>query len=99
LLLVIVIVEIIKNLFGWPPRNGSFKSQFPPQYPERKVNRPHPITQTINEYDEKSADTYQMEYFVMLIKNEKAADKAGQSTPPAQIIYNVLIISTVWARK
>jgi len=40
-----------------------------------------------------------MEYFVMLIKNEKAADKAGQSTPPAQIIYNVLIISTVWARK
>jgi len=35
----------------------------------------------------------------MLIKNEKAADKAGQSTPPAQIIYNVLIISSVWARK
>lgn len=61
---------------------------------KRKVNRPHHITQTINEYDEKSADTYQMKYFVMLIKNENAADKAGHSTPPAQIIYNVLIISS-----
>lgn len=45
------------------------------------VNRAEHITQAINEYDEKSADTYQMKYFVMLIKSENAADNGGQSTP------------------
>lgn len=50
---------------------------------KRKVNWARNIIQTIIESDEKElSDTYQMKYFVMLIKNENVADKARQSTPP-----------------